>query len=478
MPRAPQLKPEATVLSANQIRVDFDELMLHNTALLLVGNYVFSGPTTLAPVLVSAQDVSDETHVTISISGEMKIGDEYTVSVHGMVDANDQLPVNPSFCSAGFEGVGTAPQVDGVPVSSGHTELIIRFSKPVLYATEADNYSIDPALDILSAEQYGDTLTYLLVTDPQLTDQEYDLSLSAAIVDRAGNPIGPDHDTVSFVGKVNDPPVVSLLYPVPGLSGLHPKERIQVNARDPQRGIGIDESSWNVFVTRYLLDGSLEILYPIVGGVLQSNFDGERSGNPDLPEGVTWSFVPKNNWAPTAQYTVTSVVLDKEGASNDNQQVGNFRTGTSVYIEDLGLTLKKDGTPYDVAILTLNTTASLRNSFALKAQLLPRITKNREPIVQARTLLFWAARTEVRSLVLSVADLSLIAGMEFGERAEVIALYEQMVRFVPGAFRAVDELRSLSAEAREFLKKLLRAQSPLHVVSALAAIAVIGSFQS
>jgi len=134
-------------------------------------------------------------------------------------------------------------------------------------------------------------------------------------------------------------------------------------------------------------------------------------------------------------------------------------------------------TATDTKILTRLTLAKHKNCQFLKGQVIPRCSKSRNQTVQARTLLYWASRTEVRSLVLTVTDFSSLAGLKFGDRAEVISFYEQMSHYVAAMPRSIGELTSLSEESRELLRKLTRTASPLHVVSTMAAVAVIASFQ-
>jgi hypothetical protein len=468
--RAPRVKTPATVLSTSQVRVDFDELMQHNTALTLPQSYVFDGPSTLAPQGVTAEDVSGETRATLVFTGEMRTGGAYTVEASGMIDVNDSLPVNPSYDTASFTGLGVAPQINPEPVSSEHTELVIRFDSAVLGADNPANYSL--SIEIDDIEQYGDIYTYRLTTGPQLYLEDYILTVLPGVTDLAGNPIDPAHDTVTFVGKANDPPVCTLVYPDSETQNFPLRDSIQVLAADQQRGVGIDETTWDITLTYQTSEG-LVTLRPLVGGVLQMSFMGVRSGDPDDPAGVSWTFVPVTGWRAGTLYTVNSEVFDKEELPNSDPGLGTFETGVAVYIEDMVLTR----TETDTKLLTPSTDQAKRNGQSIKNMLILHGTQSRDQTVQARTLLWWASRTEARSTVLSVTDFSSIANLKFGNRTSVIDLYARMSGYVPTATRATSEITNAIPGVRDLLRKLLRADNPLHVLSAMAAIAILSAFQ-
>jgi len=464
----------AEVTAERVVTIKFSELMLHNDDLEDPDNYTFPSPpnpTLIEASGVVATEVLGKTQCVVTTTGNMH-DENYQVNVAEVVDIAEN-PLDPDFDSAIFMGVYPGPWVSNPGIQTEHTIVYVRFTKRVVGAEDPANYSILLALDVLAAEQYGDVYTYLLVTDPQIPEEEYTLTVEPGVVDLEGNPCHPLHDTMEFEGEINDPPVSVLTYP--GSGGRVPSIRgtIQVTARDPNRGVGIDEATWDITLTRTKSDNSQEILHPLINGELQGNFQGERSGDPDATTGVTWTFVKRGWWTPGAIYTVTSEIWDREGWPNWGTNIGTFSAGLAAFAEDMVLTR----TATDTKILTRLTLAKHKNCQFLKGQVIPRCSKSRNQTVQARTLLYWASRTEVRSLVLTVTDFSSLAGLKFGDRAEVISFYEQMSHYVAAMPRSIGELTSLSEESRELLRKLTRTASPLHVVSTMAAVAVIASFQ-
>jgi len=368
------------------------------------------------------------------------------------------------------------PSVNSTPVSVGHTEVIIRFDMRVLHADEIENYTIEPALDVLSAEQYGDIYTYLLVTDPQLSGIPYTLTISSEVTSVSGESINPDHDTVSFYGQVNDPPTIDLIYPTDGAKDFPIRDMITVTAADAQRMKGIDESTWNITITHPLLNGSTETLVPLVNGELQLNFMGEHSGDPDAPEGVTWRFVPKNWWPTGSLFIVNSYVQDREGEPEDPvlTQIGSFETGVAIYMEDMAGLVR---TELDTQLLTPLTASRLRNCESLRRQLIVKCSTRKDKTIQARTLLYWASRTYTRGTVLSVVDFTSLSTLRFGDRSTVASFYNDMAGFLQIAQRAVGELLGPDGATKDLLRKTLGQPSPLQVVSAMAAIAILAVFE-
>jgi hypothetical protein len=200
---------------------------------------------------------------------------------------------------------------------------------------------------------------------------------------------------------------------------------------------------------------------------------GTKSGDPDDPAGVSWVLVPKAGWGSGTLYTVNSEVYDKEGLPNSDPSLGTFETGVAVYIEDMALTR----TETDTKLLTVSTDQAKRNGQFIKNQLILHGSQSKDQTIQARTLLWWASRTEARSTVLSVTDFSSIANLKFGNRTSIVDLYAKMSGYVPTAIRATGEISNAIPTVRDLLRKLIQSDSPLHVLSAMAAIAILSAYQ-
>lgn len=207
---APEVSPLATLLSTHQVRVDFTELMTHDAALTTPGNYVVSGGTvTLTPTLVTAEDVGGVTQATITFSGTSLFGELYTIEVSGVIDADDDLALNPAADQATFTGTGVAPTV--VPIATlltTHTVLVTYgelmnhnadLIDPTNYGFSGGTVTLTPTL--VTAEDIGpNTLATITFTGVSLAGETYQIQISNVIDADDDLPLDPGFDTASFAG--------------------------------------------------------------------------------------------------------------------------------------------------------------------------------------------------------------------------------------------------------------------------------------
>jgi len=122
----------------------------------------------------------------------------------GSICLTSKVFIDPTQASATFFGIppvdNVAPRVMAAAALNDHT-VLVNFSEPVnVAAGDATNYALSPALTIMGAEQNSYQTQVKLTTLPMTLGQQYALTASSAIADRATPPntLSSAHDTVTF----------------------------------------------------------------------------------------------------------------------------------------------------------------------------------------------------------------------------------------------------------------------------------------
>jgi len=449
----------------------FDELMVHNANLIDPENYTFEGPTALTTEEVMAEDVSGQTKCTLTVSGFMH-DDNYQVNVVEVIDLAGN-PIDEDHDTQDFLGICPGPRVS-ISKPNLHTAVYIQFDRPVLNALDHTHYTFDPDPVVVEVEEDpGVENGYIVVISVDEEGVDYTMFVSADVTSLTGFPMNPLHDSVDFTGKANEPPVALLTNPPPGYEDWRLDQSIKVRAYDPQYLIGIDETTWDITLTRPLLEGGTETLTPVVAGVLQAGFVGSKSGDPLRPVGVTWTLLPNLLWAQASTYTVESYVEDAEGMPNVETNLGTFET-VVVDAENV----EWEETDLDRRLWTPLADPNLKNCEILRGYLLPICTYSPKKIIRSRTLLYWASRCPNRAAAPLVDDFRVIADLKFRLRPTTDEFFVVANDFLPHAPRAVDELRGIDDETKADLKALLTDPLPVNIVSTMASIVILAVFET
>lgn len=122
----------------------------------------------------------------------------------GAICLTGKLLIDPTHASATFFGIppidNVSPRVTGAVALNDHT-VLVNFSEPVsLAAGDPTNYAIAPSLTIMGAEQNSFQTQVLLTTLPMTIGTTYQVTVAAAVADRATPPnvIDPAFDEAQF----------------------------------------------------------------------------------------------------------------------------------------------------------------------------------------------------------------------------------------------------------------------------------------
>jgi len=122
----------------------------------------------------------------------------------GAICQTGKLLIDPTHASATFFGIppidNVSPRVTGAVALNDHT-VLVNYSEPVnLAAGDPTNYAIAPSLTIMGAEQNSFQTQVLLTTLPMTIGTMYQVTVAAAVADRATPPnvIDPAFDEATF----------------------------------------------------------------------------------------------------------------------------------------------------------------------------------------------------------------------------------------------------------------------------------------
>jgi hypothetical protein len=190
----------AIALSSQEILLVFNR-GLNVDALANLSNYELSPSLVPAEVFVT----SDGQAVRLVLPAqEFMESLSYTAKVKSSFA--DEFLVDPTRDRAEFEGIAAVdtvgPSVDSVESRSANT-IVVTFSEPVVEGSMLpQDFAIDPALTVISAEVQSFGTQVLLVTQTQAAEVPYSLSVSPDIADLAGNSIVKRNGEFTFAGQL------------------------------------------------------------------------------------------------------------------------------------------------------------------------------------------------------------------------------------------------------------------------------------
>jgi len=481
----------ATALTSQEIDVVFDEPMLNEPALRKPSNYSLNGPTSLYAVNVT---VMSSTEVRLTVTTTSLTGGSYTLTVNNVRDEARNV-VDALNNTAVFAGIGPVPEIFGILTAPTNTSVRIIYNEPVLVseATNPANYTFTGAvhgvLSITGIDQVDDR-TFLATTGTQYAGEVYDVVVGLSSVhDLYGNPISAGHNETEFFGAgtgvpnivfTPGPPVEEQLdadAPVEfGLSATgHPlRQPLRINIGDPDEGFsGVDVSSlWIAAFT----EGDVQTSVWEAGAPASAVYDVDVQTTTDdaglVTELVVRILPASGKWSPPAgNVKFMAVVSDMEGSTNFGVTYFSFEDPPT-FFEDTD----PAATATDTALLTPMTAASLRQIERLRVVLLPRCTVSDNRVVQARTLLYTAAMTELRTLFANRVDFALVDEIRLGDKRTLVNFAERMAPYVDVVRSALLHLPDTSNEVRDLLVKYWKKSSPVYQLSAAATAVVLTVF--
>lgn len=478
----PQVE-SASVIDTSTIKVQFDELMIYDSELEKASNYAFIvGPTTLTASSVSAANSGGKTHANVTITGEMRTGSAYTVEVSNVSDTATN-PIDTANDTGDFTGEGRAPRVGATATVMGNTTVRIVYDERVSAEAETNApYSIFSALTtlmVVSVTKVVDEYTYEIVTASQAAGVLYTISIDNTVTDLAGNPIDPAYDEVTFNGAGFSPPEV-WMEPDSGTDEVHIRTKIRVTARDIEsEHTGIDVSTLDLKVSYETASGATKervVIKPgdfsYVGGEVVGNYQpgfvGKVTGDPmDQATGVTFHFIPNDYWIPDTQYTVACTAQDNEPIPNQNTLSGTFRTDIPLCFEDD----LPERTAVDDALI--DGFPAYPNSNKLRQLLMQRGTTSSNKFIQARTLMYLATKTDMRTVLAGLFDYTLVDNIRLCDRESFLSVRQILPRYNKVVLAAIEEIPSLSRTAKDMILQYYRSKSPIYVVNAVALIVLL-----
>lgn len=461
----------ASAPSSVTIRVVFNEAMLNTAQLRDPSRYSFSGPTAIAASTVT---IINSTTVEVGITGEMRTGGAYDVIVGppytGIEDAGWN-ELDPAHHTASFTGVGIAPQLSNV-IGVDPTTLDVDFSENVQQtaAETPGNYAITViggpgTVAVITATKITATRVRL-VTATQGIGVHYLMTVTN-VPDLAGNPIDPLHNTDDFYGVGMTPPSV-IVHPAHGTVDMPVRNLISVHMYDSSLGLaGINQSKCWVRVRYQLDDGTNVDLYAVENGAIANGFVGSISGDPLSADGVTFSFKPERNWPDLKPISLWAYAEDMEGAgATASPSPTIITTAVSECFEDT----EQDALPIET---TLMSRMAPPNIDQLRRLLLGVCSKSSDQRIQARTLLYLATLTELKTLVASGFNYDWV-NVKLCDRTPILTIHALLRRHHKVFAAAIQEL-AVTKEARELLDKNRQSNSSIYVVNSAAVVVVLAA---
>lgn len=461
----------ATATSSSAVVVVFDEPMRDNAALVTPGNYNIGG---YASVVVSGVTKNSSTQVTLTVEKTMKTGETYNLTVSNVQD-EAWNPIAAPGNTKSFTGVGDHPQLLSTATPIDSENVRIQFSKDVvgLEGSDPDNYEINGgALAIVSIlQETGDT--FKITTAEQTTGLLYTITVFEpgappppdGIHDFYGNEVLAPNNTATFLGIGVSPPEIEI-EPVNEAHDIDVRAPLRVRFWDVEDEFsGIDLSSVWVRVLYEDYVGASQSFYCVKSGLLQPQVVGEVSGDPLDADGVAYSVLPRiGHWQANTTYTVQAYAQDVEGSSNLEQQT--FRTGDAGCFEDLGLQPET----IDIQIAQ---TLPFENLEKLRNAIMRNCTSSADTNVQARTLLYLASMTDLRTLLARYVDFSLVDNVRLCDRRPVLDVHAALLRYSGAVASGLREIPNLSSEGRKLLERYTASRSTVYVVNAIATAVVL-----
>lgn len=471
----------AVATSASIIQIQFDSPMLYDSELEKAANYTFSGPTTLNAVSVVATDLAGVTHVDVTLDAEMFTGGVYTAEANNIFDIMANPIAAPPNNQAIYVGVGIAPRVGVNAVAVDDETVRIVYDERVNNAEAAGPYSILPAIAVTSATKVIDDYTYELKTATQTAGQSYVISITNVVEDLAGNPINPAYDTSSFVGP-NSPPPEIWMNPEDGSDDVRIRSLVSVTARDVEvanPGIDVTTLDLKVYYTiangttieRIVVEpGDLSYVGGVVLGDYHKSFTGKITGDPlDQETGVTFHFVPVENWLQDTLYTVTATIEDDDAPPNVNTLIESFRTDVPVCFED------DIPAPTALDTILIDGFPSLPNADKLRAIIMQHCSTSANQLVQARTLMHLATKTDMRTVLAGLFDYALVDDIQLCDRIPFLTVKQTIDRYKKIVPLAIEEIPSLTQTAKDMIMRYFYGNSPVYVVNAAALVVLLAA---
>lgn len=474
----------ASVIDVSTIRVQYSKLMFYDSELEKAANYVFSGPTSLTSSLVSASDSGGKTRADVTLNEEMLTGGAYTIEASNVADLVGN-PLDTGNDTADFTGEGVAPRVGAAATVIDETTVRIVYDERVVDAQAEDvsSYSILPTLAISSVTRIIDDFTYELITATHAPNELYTITVSSAVEDIAGNTIDPSYNTSEFYGAETSPPEI-WMEPEDGTTDaddVNIRTKIRIIALDTEQDFtGIDVSTLDLKVSR-LTDSGSTIEQPVVepgdlqyvGGEVIGNFrpgfEGKVTGDPlNQVTGVMFHFIPKSHWLPDTTYTVTATISDLSPAiPNQNTFIGTFRTDVPLCFEDD----MSDQTALDATLIS--GFPAYPNNDKLRQVLMQNCTTSKNRFIQARTLMYLATKTEMRTVIAGYFDYALVDSIKLCDRVPTLLVKQALDKYKKTVRAAIDEVPELTRTAKDMILQYYEGSSPIYVVNAVALVVLL-----
>jgi hypothetical protein len=465
------VKPEVSGAVAQDeytVRVTFNEAMKNNAALVTPGNYNFTGG-----LVASAVIRIDATNVDVTVN-EMHILWVYTVTVTNVEDLAGN-PIAPAPDNqATFAGIGVAPQLlpAATPVPGDDQSVYVDYTETVrvTQATDAANYAIFPSLGSLTITQITATRYKVTFTLSAMSATLYTITVTG-VPDIVGNVIDPAHNEAAWTAVVPSPPFLDF-HPGDQASNVAPRDYLRVQAIDTiPTPSGIDVSTWDIWLNITLADGSAFSADVMRNGVAKPGYEVIFLGDADDPvDGIYARLRPISGyWPEEATVLVYAQVSDNDAVSSSDQWTCYF--GAFACFENAPPTL-------DALDTTLINGFSARfpATDQLRGVIMRACTTSVVRQVQARTLLWLAAATDLRTILAKVFDLALVQDIKLCDRTSIEAVHGILLRNAPAIQKARHEMESLvGRRTLDPILKYLTSHSPLHVVSAACALVVMAA---
>jgi len=461
----------AQALDFETIKIVFNEEMLNTADLRALSSYHFSGPTTLTPTWVT---VFSPTEVRVAVSGEMLNAAAYSVSVGFPPSTGIQdiawNNLDEAYHTESFSGIGIPPQVLPAALPKGAQQVWVKFNEEVetISAETKTNYVImggaPPAPLVVTNAIKLDATTVRLDTDIQTSALLYTITVSN-VTDMVGNAVQPPTNQATFLGVGYTPPRIEFV-PVDGATGVEVRTRLKVHIYDDrQEFTGVNRSSIWVRIS-YTEGGVVQTHYAVYAGDLQLGFVGEVTGDPLTYDGLTYYLRLTVGWPENTRLTINAYAEDVEGSSSGANEI-HFTTGLANCFED-NLPM-----PSELDTKLLSSLSPFENAEKLRRLLLECCTQSFEPQVRARTLMYLAAVTDMRTFLATGFDFGQVEDVMLCERNSMLSIHQKMAPYLKFAHLAVDNLTKFSPEAKALLHKYLNGNSPVYVVNAVALAVVL-----
>lgn len=461
----------ATATDSTTIQVVYNEDMENNGIVTNPAHYHISGGPLAVTATGADWDGTSRTTVNVTVSGEMRTGLTYTLTVGpvsnpppsyvGLNDAS-RNSLDPAYHVTTFTGVGEPPRVlSATSLTYQTVRVLFNEHLDTLSAEVPGNYVILPALGVTLAQKLEDEAV-TLTTEEQASGEDYTVTVSN-VKDLAGNAVLPPHHQADFTGKGNSPPQIEFGF-TDGDTGIAIRRMMSVRIYDPITPVhGIVQSACHITGT-VVINNVTQAFDIVKNGELVVGMDGQHTGDPDTEVGLTYRFIPRAKWAANAVYTLTVSARDTE--ANVNTQQASFATGDAVCFED----------KTTAAILPIETRLLQPMgpyTDVVRQVLLGACSYDGRLQTRARTLMCLATMTELRSLLAGVFDYSWVDGVKLCDRAPLLDVQYSMTAYADIARKAVGEVPRLTDNGKAMLLRYLQSNSSVYVVNAMALIPVL-----